>query len=128
MLLLDSDVMIDLLRQNSSAIYWLESLGDEEILLPGFVVMELLQGCSNKVEMNRLKRTLAPYTVIWPTPDVCDEALEMFSRFYLSHNLGVIDALIGQLSVSLDLPLQTFNDKHYAVIPNIKLSQPYERS
>jgi predicted nucleic acid-binding protein len=128
MVLLDSDVMIDLLRQSSPALAWLETLGDEEIVLPGFVVMELIQGCNNKTELARLKKALAPYTVVWPTPDVCDEALIVCSRFYLSHNLGIIDALIGQLAVSLDLPIQTFNQKHYAVIPNIKLSQPYVRS
>ena len=42
MVLLDSDVMIDLLRDHPMAVAWLDSL-DDEILLPGFVVMELLR-------------------------------------------------------------------------------------
>jgi predicted nucleic acid-binding protein len=127
MVLLDSDVMIDILRQSSPALTWLDMLGDEEIVLPGFVVMELIQGCGNKTEQAMLKKTLALYTVVWPKAEVCDEALTVFSRFYLSHRIGIIDALIGQLAVSLDLPIQTFNQKHYAVIPNIKLAQPYTR-
>ena len=44
MLLLDTDVMIDLLRQYSPAVAWLDSLGEEEIVLPGFVVMESCRG------------------------------------------------------------------------------------
>jgi len=56
MVLLDSDVMIDLLRQSSPALAWLDTLGDEEIVLPGFVVMELIQGCNNKTELARLKK------------------------------------------------------------------------
>ena len=50
MILLDTDIMIDLLRKYPSAFAWLASLGDEEIGLPGFVVMELIQGCKNKLE------------------------------------------------------------------------------
>ena len=56
MILLDSDVMIDLFRQRPPAVSWLDRLGDEEILLPGFVVMELLQGCSNKVEQAKVEK------------------------------------------------------------------------
>jgi len=50
MILLDTDIMIDLLRNYPPAVVWLRSLGDEEIALPGFVVMELIQGCRNKAE------------------------------------------------------------------------------
>ena len=127
MLLLDTDVMVDLLRQQAPAVGWLDSMQDEEILLPGFVVMELTQGCRTQVDQKRLQKALAPYGVIWPPPDVCDEALRVFARFYLSHGLGIIDALIGQLAVSLDLPLHTFNQKHYAAIPRLRVVQPYPR-
>lgn len=42
MILLDSDVMIDLLRQYPSAMRWFDTLDeDEEVTLPGYVVMEL---------------------------------------------------------------------------------------
>ena len=42
MIIADSDVIIDFLRQYPPAIQWLTSLGDEEIALPGYVVMELI--------------------------------------------------------------------------------------
>jgi len=55
MILLDSDVMIDLLRQYPPAVEWFDTLEDEEeIILPGYVVMELIQGCRNKIEQERL--------------------------------------------------------------------------
>ncbi len=64
MILLDSDVMIDLLRQYPSAVEWFNTLEDEEeIILPGYVVMELIQGCRNKIEQERLQRELATYGV-----------------------------------------------------------------
>ena len=127
MIILDSDIMIDLLRQHPTAVAWLSSLGDEEILLPGFVVMELLQGCANKIEQNKAQKVLSSFQIVWPSPETCDDALAIFARFHLSDSLGLLDALIGQTAVALNLALCTFNRKHYAVIPNLTTLQPYSR-
>jgi len=45
MILLDTDVMIDVLRGYDPAVTWLQRLQYQEIGLPGLVAMELLQGC-----------------------------------------------------------------------------------
>lgn len=127
MVLLDTDIIVDLLRQYQPAVAWLKSLDDEEISLPGFVVMELIQGCSDRKEQDLLEKELCIYGVIWPSPETCDSALSVFLRFFLSHNLGVLDALVGQTAVALNLPLHTFNQKHYAVVPGLQTIQPYEK-
>lgn len=64
MMLVDTDVMIDIFREYSPAIVWLHSLGNQEINLPGFVAMELIQGCRNKVELEKIERELAHYAAI----------------------------------------------------------------
>jgi predicted nucleic acid-binding protein len=128
MILLDSDVMIDLLRQYPSAVAWFNALEDEEeVILPGYVVMELIQGCRDKMEQERLQRELATYGVVWPLPEDCDRALQVFTQYRLSHNAGLLDVLIGQTSVALGIPLCTFNQKHYQFIPRLQTIQPYER-
>lgn len=96
MILLDSDVMIDLLRGYPPAVAWFEALDEEEeVVLPGFVVMELIQGCRNKAEQERLQRAIAPYGVIWPKWEDCDRALELFLEYHPSHGAGLLDVLIG---------------------------------
>ena len=127
MILLDTDVMIDLLRQYPPSVDWLNSLGEEEIILPGFVVMELIQGCRDKTEQEKVERVLGAYGVVWPSPETCDKALSLFTRYHLSHGLGILDALIGQMALSLDLPLYTFHQKHYVPIPDLKTVQPYDK-
>jgi len=126
MLLLDTDIMVDVLRRYAPAIAWLNSLSDQ-VAVPGYVAMELFQGCRNKSEQERVQKVLRDFVIVWLLADACDQALSVFASASLSHNLGILDALIGQLAVSLNLPLHTFNDKHYAAIPNLKTAQPYVR-
>jgi hypothetical protein len=126
-ILLDTDILIDLLREYPPAVGWLNTVGDEEILIPGLVMMEIIQGCRSKAEQEEVARALSSYSVMWPDSQACDEALIVFSDRHLSHGLGLLDALIGQTAVALNLPLYTFNQRHYDAIPNLKTAQPYQR-
>ena len=57
MILLDSDVMINLFREYPPAKMWFDSINDSETMaLSGFVVMELIQGCENKLQLKKLQR------------------------------------------------------------------------
>lgn len=58
MLLLD--VMVDVLRGYEPAVEWLRMLTEETPALPGFVVLELMDGCRSKMEMKRLLKRLGP--------------------------------------------------------------------
>lgn len=89
--------------------------------------MELIQGCNNQVEQEKVERTLASYGVIWPTSQGCDAALSVFARYHLSHSLGLLDALIGETAITINLPIHTFNQKHYAAISDLKTAHPYVR-
>lgn len=127
MFLVDTDVMIDVLRNHTSAILWLQGLGREQIGLPGLVVMELLQGCQNRLEQQRIDRLLAARPLFWPTSADCQRALQDFTRYSLSHNIGMIDTLIAHTAVGAGWPLATFNQKHYRVIEQLQTIQPYQR-
>ncbi|MCP4749445.1 MAG: type II toxin-antitoxin system VapC family toxin, partial [Proteobacteria bacterium] len=100
MIVLDTDVVIDLLRKYIPAVDWLDSLENERIALPGFVAMQLIQGCRNRKEIDKLEEYLHTFRLVWPFPETCDQALSTFSQFHLSHGLGLLDALIGQIAVA----------------------------
>jgi len=119
--------MIDLLRQYPAAISWFDTLNDDEtLLLPGYVVMELIQGCRNKVEQEQLQHELAIYGIVWLAPVDCGKPLDVFTEYRLSDNAGLLDVLIGQTAVASSVPLYTFNQKHYRFIPGLQTVQPYE--
>lgn len=128
MIVLDTDVLVDILRKYPPAQDWLESLGNTILFLPGYVIMELIQGCRNKAEKDKIEKFIKKFQITWPSSETCNKALSIFSCYHLSHGLGLLDALIGQTSVSLNAPLCTFNQKHYAIIPNLETIQPYKKS
>lgn len=129
MILLDTDVAIDLLRGYDPAKEWFDSLDENEVLtLPGFVMMELIQGCDNKREQEKLDLYFGDSRIAWPTAEACDKALEIFIAYHLSHNAGLIDVLVGQTAVSLGMPLHTFNKRHYQFITDLRTLQPYVKS
>lgn len=127
MLLLDTDVMVDILRNYAPATEWLRQLGAEEIALPGLVAMELLQGCRDKLEQQQVETILRQYRLYWPSQLDSSRAYEIFAHFRLSDGIGILDALIAETAVGHKLPLATFNEKHYRIIPDLNSIQPYQR-
>lgn len=126
MFVLDTDVLIDVQRGNRAAIDWFRNL-QELPMVPGFVVMELVQDAQNWHQVRQVLRLVAPLPVVWPTEADCNRALSDFMNYHLSHNLGLIDSLIAACTLGLSATLYTFNVKHYRVVPGLQIQQPYTR-
>jgi predicted nucleic acid-binding protein len=124
-MLLDTDVMVDILRGHPPAVAWLAGLGSAAVALPGLVAMELLQGCRNLAEQQRLELFLQRFALHWPTAADCQRAYLDFAAYHLSHNLGLLDVLIAHTALGLQEELATFNVKHYGVIAGLRTVQPY---
>jgi predicted nucleic acid-binding protein len=127
MILLDSDVVIDILRGYPPALSWLDAQEGLEIGLPGFVIMELLQGCRNLDEQQELERETKRYQIVWPSPEACGKALATFAHHRLSLGLTMLDALIGHTAVGEGQTLQTFNQRRYRVIRELATVRPYAK-
>ncbi len=127
-MIVDSDVVVDVIRRYPPAVEWLEQLGTADISLPGFVVMELIEGCKSRIEQHQVERILEPFEVVRPSESTCERALKVFAEKYLTHGLGILDAVIGQTATDLSVPLITFNRKHYSAIPGLQTVQPYSRT
>ena len=124
--LVDTDVLVDLLRDHPAAVTWFDSLG-ELPAVPGFVVTELIAGCSDGSEVRQVDHLVAPMEVIWPSRADCRRALSAFRRSHLSHGLGLLDALVGACAIGKGAPLYTFNAKHFVAMPDLLVEAPYER-
>jgi predicted nucleic acid-binding protein len=127
MILIDSDVLIDIVRDFPPAVQWLQSVAPDVIRIPGYVMMELIDGCHNKAQLRQLDQITTRMPVVWPSPASCTTAMFNFRALHLSHSLGLLDSLIAQTAVELALPLHTFNVKHFQHVPGLTTIQPYTR-
>jgi predicted nucleic acid-binding protein len=125
--LLDTDVCVDIFREHPPAVEWFEKLAEEPVV-PGFVVLELLEGCRNAREMRQVRRKIVGFTIVWPGTADLQRTLDTFAQAYLRDNLGLVDVLIAECAVGLGATLCTFNVRHFRAVPNLVIEQPYRRS
>lgn len=127
MILLDTDILVDVLRAHAPALHWLEGLNDSPVGLPGLVALELVQGCRNRSEQHRVEKAIHKYQLFWPTSADSGRALHSFTLVHLKSGIGILDTLIAETAIGLGAPLATFNARHYRVFRNLKTVQPYSR-
>jgi predicted nucleic acid-binding protein len=126
MLLLDTDVCVDIARGYPPALAWFDAL-PELPGLPGLVAMELMSGCRNRSDLNKVRRLIIRFRIYWPSEAECNQAMTVYGTARLSHSLDLLDALIAQCAIGLNATLCTFNIKHYKAIAHLQTRQPYAK-
>lgn len=122
MVLLDTSVVIDLLRGSETASRWLLQL-DAVPACSEVTRAEVLRGArsSERAGTERLLQALRWATV---DEDVSRRAGEVGRRYRRSHpGLSVADLLIGATALVLDAPLATANVRHFPMFAG--LEPPY---
>ena len=127
MILVDTDIMVGIMRRHPPSVAWLDSLGTDVVGIPGLVAMELLQGCQSREEQQQLEGFLRRYRRYWPSQPDCARAFDDFAAYHLSHGLGILDALIAETALGLGVQLASSNTKHYGVLATLEIVQPYLR-
>jgi len=126
MILLDSSVAIDLLRRRTAAVAWFSQLpGDEDILLPGYVAMELIVGCRNREHRTDVGRLIGMSEVVWINELACDRAMRTLRLIQPHVAIGVLDMLIAETAITLGVPLYTHNVRHFRAVPKLDVIRPF---
>lgn len=126
MILLDTDVMVDIIRGYPPAMRWFSALKETPVL-PGFVVMELIAGCQDKRDLALTRKAVGAMNILWPESEHCNKAIADLAQHHLASKLDPNDALIGELAVGLGTTLRTFNVRHFSLIPGLKILKPYAK-
>lgn len=125
--LIDTDIVIDMLRGLPAAEAWIDSLGGQELAVSVVTAMEPVQGARNSAKLRDVGNFLQTLSIYWMTPAIHRLAFDILKRHHLSTARGISNALIAANAMTHDLPLHTFNRKHFGVIPGHTLVQPYDR-
>lgn len=123
--LVDADILIDLLRQNPLAVNWLNVLGKTKLGVVSIAWMEVAQGATDKIKRTQAIKFLKDFTLVHFESQDSQWATYQFTQYHLSHGIGITDTIIAAVAVRLDAILYTRNLKHYAILPGLKIQQPY---
>jgi len=121
MMLIDTCIVIEVYRNNLSIIERLKSIGQSELSISDITCAELYFGARNKKELTAIARDIKKLEVIHIDSTVSKKAVELISKYALSHKLAIPDALIAATSICSGLPLLTLNKKDFVFIQGIKL-------
>lgn len=124
MILCDTDIFIEALKNNPQITDWLRSIGFKNIALSAITVMELYFGAINKREMRRIKSQLQRLRIIQVDQNVCETATNLIEKYAKSHGLNIPDALIAATAICYRMELLTYNVKDFKFIETIKLYTP----
>lgn len=120
--LVDTDVMIELLKGNEDVRNSLSQIGLDSISLSVITVMELFYGALHKRELVKIKKSLSVFHILFVDSETSRQAATLIETYAKSHNLKIPDALIAATAVNNDCRLFTFNQRDFRFIPNLTMA------
>jgi len=123
--ILDTSVLVDLLRAFPPAKEWFAGLGRQRMAITPVVWMETVQGATDRSRRAQAIRFLRQFRIEHPTEDDNRWAMRQIARFHLSHSIQLQDTMIASVAVRLAVPLYTTNLKHFQPLPSVDAKKPY---
>ena len=120
-ILVDTDVIIELLKGNPKALDRLREFGIDRISISAITVMELFFGAFNKSELGQIKEDLAAFEILYVDEETSRCAVDLMERFSKSHHLKIPDAIIGATAITSKSKLFTYNRKDFKFMPGVVL-------
>ena len=123
-MLLDTDIFIEILRESPQALVWLANQANAP-MLSGVAALETAFGVRSPAELRSVSRKRAEFTILWPTVADVEHAVVKFAALRLSHGIGSLDAVTAALALRHNIPIATFNVKHFRSVPGLMVIVPY---
>lgn len=122
LVLVDTDILIDIGRNNAEAISTLNGLQQRHSLAVSVVTqMELIVGCRNKEELRQLEQFLQGLEVLPVDAAISSMCIDLLTTYRLSHGLLIADGLIAATAIVHDAALASKNQRDYRFIAGLTL-------
>jgi hypothetical protein len=89
--------------------------------------MELVMGCRDREDLERIQRFLGTYEIVWPEASEFAAAYDLLLAHRLSSGLNIPDCLISATALRREARPYTFNLKHFQAVSGLDVQQPYAR-
>jgi predicted nucleic acid-binding protein len=121
MILCDTNIFIEIYRDNSDIIKAVKSIGQHNIAVSDVTCAELLYGARNKKELQAIRKDLNKLTVLSIETSISTLAVELVEKYALSHKLSLPDALIASTAIIHNTELYTLNIKDFKFLDGLSL-------
>lgn len=124
MILLDTNILIELYKDNPLVKTALEKQGVSNLAISAITAGELYFGARDKRELRKIQKHLALLEQIAVDAEITELFIKLLLEYALSHRLNIPDALIAATALQNKLPLYTLNLKDFQYIPGLELYKP----
>jgi predicted nucleic acid-binding protein len=124
LLVIDTDVLIDYLRDQPQAVAFLES-SDQPLAASVVTVAELYVGVREGTERRRLDAFVSAFEVLPLEKEAAVQAGLLRRQYGRSHGTGFADALIAASVQAAGASLATLNRRHFPMLADVLV--PYAK-
>ena len=120
-MILDTDIVVWMLRKHLGALHFADQFGAQERYLSCVSHLELLGGCRDSQQLKDLREFIGGwFTEVLPlTPAASSTAVGIMEKFASARRPGVHDVLIAATALERREPVATGNVKHFDFIPGL---------
>ena len=123
-MLVGTDVLIDYLKDNTSAANFIEANIDR-ISVCSITIAELYQGVRGGEEKEILDSFVAELRVLSVTSEIAVDAGLLKRKYGKSHSSGLADCIIAATAICHGVSLKTLNLKHFPMLESAEA--PYQK-
>lgn len=121
--IVDSDVLIDAIRNRQPALRFLEGAADAGALWSSVLVRSELWVGTRPGEDDRIENLISRIGWHDVTPSIADHAGRLGAPYRLTHHIGVGDLVIAATAIELGGTVATLNVRDFPMFPG--LQPPY---
>lgn len=121
--LLDSTVIVHLLRNYNPALNWFDAT--KTFGIASITWMEIVIGTTSKQNMQKTLEFLDGFDMYYAIQDDQLWVQEKLKQFHFSHHIGMNDCLIAAIAYRLQATLYTHNLKHMTPLIGKLAIKPY---
>lgn len=121
MVILDTNIIIELYKGNIEVRAICEELGEENLFINSVVASEFYGGVRDKKELTLIQKHIRKFPLLHINEGISEVALNLMERYCLSHHPFIGDMLIAATALHYNVPVYTLNRKDFRHIPKLKL-------
>jgi hypothetical protein len=118
-ILVDTNIVIEFLRGNSTAVAWFDGL-DERVAISAISLLELYAGARSQRDEQDIIAVRQRLDCLLINQDIGERAGAIMRHYRKSHGIDIPDALIAATAEHHGLRLATLNVKHFPMFPRLK--------